>query len=272
MQGLMWRAVNPDGTLVYSFVESVKATFPFYVVRLLGRPALPRRHVSDGLERGDDGEERPAPRPRRFPPSRWRTPEGGAHGQPTTRPTGHEKIETSNFLMIVLILVTVAIGGIVEIVPLYFQRSTTRGRAGSEALHGAAARRPRHLRARGLLQLPLADDPAVPRRDAALRPVLHGRRVRLRPPVPVGQQAHRARSAPRRRPLQRRVAPRAPDQPARPGARVEHAGLSVAGARRSTRPRCRPSSRALRRLGVPYSDADVAGAAKRSRARPNSMR
>ncbi len=36
MQGLMWRAVNPDGTLVYSFVESVKATFPYYVVRLCG--------------------------------------------------------------------------------------------------------------------------------------------------------------------------------------------------------------------------------------------
>ena len=36
MQGLMWRAMNPDGTLVYSFVESVKATYPFYVVRMLG--------------------------------------------------------------------------------------------------------------------------------------------------------------------------------------------------------------------------------------------
>ncbi len=36
MQGLMWRAINPDGTLVYSFVESVKATFPFYVIRLTG--------------------------------------------------------------------------------------------------------------------------------------------------------------------------------------------------------------------------------------------
>jgi len=36
MQGLMWRAVNPDGALVYSFVESVKATFPFYVIRLGG--------------------------------------------------------------------------------------------------------------------------------------------------------------------------------------------------------------------------------------------
>ncbi|MGE4241180.1 cytochrome-c oxidase, cbb3-type subunit II [Ramlibacter sp.] len=37
----------------------------------------------------------------------------------------HEKIETNNFLMIVLILVVVAIGGLVEIVPLFFQKSTT---------------------------------------------------------------------------------------------------------------------------------------------------
>jgi cytochrome c oxidase cbb3-type subunit II len=41
-------------------------------------------------------------------------------------PSGHEKIETSNLLMIVLILLAVAIGGLVEIVPLYFQRSTTQ--------------------------------------------------------------------------------------------------------------------------------------------------
>jgi cytochrome c oxidase cbb3-type subunit 1 len=36
MQGLMWRATNPDGTLTYSFVESVKATYPFWTIRLLG--------------------------------------------------------------------------------------------------------------------------------------------------------------------------------------------------------------------------------------------
>ena len=36
MQGLMWRAVNADGTLTYTFVESVKATYPFYVLRLAG--------------------------------------------------------------------------------------------------------------------------------------------------------------------------------------------------------------------------------------------
>ena len=36
MQGLMWRAVNTDGTLTYSFVESVQAMHPFYIVRTLG--------------------------------------------------------------------------------------------------------------------------------------------------------------------------------------------------------------------------------------------
>ena len=36
MQGLMWRAVNEDGTLTYTFIESVKATFPYYVIRLGG--------------------------------------------------------------------------------------------------------------------------------------------------------------------------------------------------------------------------------------------
>jgi cytochrome c oxidase cbb3-type subunit II len=41
-------------------------------------------------------------------------------------PRGHERIETHNLLMIVLVLITVAIGGLVEIVPLYFQRSTTQ--------------------------------------------------------------------------------------------------------------------------------------------------
>ena len=42
------------------------------------------------------------------------------------QPAGHERIETSNFLMIVLVLLTVIVGGIVEIVPLFFQRSTTQ--------------------------------------------------------------------------------------------------------------------------------------------------
>jgi cytochrome c oxidase cbb3-type subunit 1 len=36
MQGLMWRATNADGTLTYSFVESVQAMHPFYIIRAFG--------------------------------------------------------------------------------------------------------------------------------------------------------------------------------------------------------------------------------------------
>ncbi|MCJ8296075.1 MAG: cytochrome-c oxidase, cbb3-type subunit I [Colwellia sp.] len=36
MQGLMWRAVNSDGTLTYSFVESLTASYPFYFMRFIG--------------------------------------------------------------------------------------------------------------------------------------------------------------------------------------------------------------------------------------------
>jgi cytochrome c oxidase cbb3-type subunit 2 len=42
----------------------------------------------------------------------------------------HEKVETNNWLMIVLILLVVAVGGLVEIVPLFFQKSTTQPIAG----------------------------------------------------------------------------------------------------------------------------------------------
>jgi cytochrome c oxidase cbb3-type subunit 2 len=46
----------------------------------------------------------------------------------------HEKVETNNLLMIVLILVVVAIGGLVEIVPLFFQKSTTEAVQGVKPL------------------------------------------------------------------------------------------------------------------------------------------
>jgi cytochrome c oxidase cbb3-type subunit 1 len=36
MQGLMWRGFNADGTLTYSFIETIAATKPYYAIRLLG--------------------------------------------------------------------------------------------------------------------------------------------------------------------------------------------------------------------------------------------
>lgn len=55
---------------------------------------------------------------------------------PSTADAGfsHEKIETNNFLMIVLILLVIAVGGLVEIVPLFFQKSTTEPIKGVEPL------------------------------------------------------------------------------------------------------------------------------------------
>ena len=46
----------------------------------------------------------------------------------------HEKVETNNFLMIVLILLVIAVGGLVEIVPLFFQKSTTEAVTGVKPL------------------------------------------------------------------------------------------------------------------------------------------
>jgi cytochrome c oxidase cbb3-type subunit 2 len=46
--------------------------------------------------------------------------------------TGHDKIETNIGLMIILIIITVSIGGLVQIVPLFFQKTTTEAVAGLE--------------------------------------------------------------------------------------------------------------------------------------------
>lgn len=42
----------------------------------------------------------------------------------------HETIETNSFLMVVLIVIVISFGGLVEIVPLFFQKSTTTPIAG----------------------------------------------------------------------------------------------------------------------------------------------
>jgi cbb3-type cytochrome c oxidase subunit II len=126
MQGLMWRAVNADGTLTYTFVESVKATFPFYVLRLIGGLLYLGGMVLmlwNTLKTATTGRAVDV-----------QIPVLTAHAYGVTKmsdnnKTGsglsHEKIETSNFLMIVLILLVLLFGGLVEIVPLFFQKSTT---------------------------------------------------------------------------------------------------------------------------------------------------
>lgn len=49
-----------------------------------------------------------------------------ANHQEPSKGFTHERIETNNFLMIILIVLVIAVGGLVEIVPLFFQKSTTQ--------------------------------------------------------------------------------------------------------------------------------------------------
>ena len=52
--------------------------------------------------------------------------------KPASTGFSHETVETNNLLMIVLIVLVIAIGGLVEIVPLFYQKSTTEAIPGVE--------------------------------------------------------------------------------------------------------------------------------------------
>ena len=141
-------------------------------------------------------------------------------------PTGHEKIETNNFLMIVLILLVVAVGGIVEIVPLFFQRSTTEPAPGlkpytalqlagrdiyiREGCYNCHSQMIRSLQRRTLryghysMASEFVYDHPFQWGSKRTGPDLH------RVGGKYSDEWHRA----------------APEQPARPGARVEHAGAT----------------------------------------------
>ena len=136
----------------------------------------------------------------------------------------------------------------------------------------ARARGPRHLRARGLLHLPLADDPTVraSRRSATASPRRSATRS-LRPPVPVGLEAHRPGPRARGRQVPEPLALPAPASTRAsisPGSNMPPYALLASAARRlSTRPTRK--LRAMQQLGVPYTDAedvDAAAAAAQAQA------
>ena len=186
----------------------------------------------------------------------------------------HEVFEKNSLILLIGILIVVSIGGIVQIAPLVLGRQHDREGEGHAPLLAARAGRPRHLRARGLLRLPQPDDPHAARRGRALRPLQPRRREHVRPPVPVGLQAHRAGSGPRRRQVLRPMARRASDQSARAGAGKHHAGLSVAGRDQARCARHRRAScktlQARRRALHRRDDRQGAGRISSRRSSPDS--
>ena len=141
----------------------------------------------------------------------------------------HRKIERTAIGFVIAIIAAASVGGIVEIAPLFTIDETVEEAPDMRLYTPLELAGPQHLHPRGLLRLPQPDDPHPARRGRALRPLLAGRGVQVRPPDAVGLEAHRARPRPHRRQVLRLLACRPPHQSARRGAGIQHAGLPLAG-------------------------------------------
>ena len=91
----------------------------------------------------------------------------------------HATIERNATILLVLGFITVAIGGIVEIAPLFYLQNTI------EKVEGMRPYTPLELAGRnvyvreGCYTLPQPDDPALPRRDRTLRALQPGGRIHV---------------------------------------------------------------------------------------------
>ncbi len=86
----------------------------------------------------------------------------------------HEAVEKNIGLLAFFMVIAVSVGGLTQIVPLFFQDVTNKPVEGMKPRTALEAGRPRYLHPRRLRGLPLADDPPVPRRNRALWPLLGG--------------------------------------------------------------------------------------------------
>ena len=125
MQGLMWRSYDHLGFLQFSFVETVEAMHPFYVIRAFGGVLFLTGALIMVYNLGappaatSATEEAPGPAPGHArPPGRVRRRRHVATAQ------AREGRDQRGLLLLVLILITVSIGGIVEIAPLFTIEST----------------------------------------------------------------------------------------------------------------------------------------------------
>ena len=161
----------------------------------------------------------------------------------------HQLLETNSILLVIGILIMVAIGGLVEIVPLFYLKSTI------ETVQGMRPYTPLELAGRniyvreGCYLCHSQMIRALARRGRALWPLFARRREHVRPSVPVGLQAQRPGSGAGRRQVYRRLARRASDRPALGRAAVDHAGLRRSCSRRRSTPRTSPRTSKMQPRG-----------------------
>ena len=201
-QGLMWRAVNPDGSLAYTFIETVAAIHVYDVIRVAGGALFLSgvfvMYANVWLTIRQGSAALPA------------LPRGGA-GRRRGRSLGmaydwHRPLERRWVRFTLLDARRGARRRTRAAGPAVLPAGHDRAAARAASLRRARARGSRHLHPRGLQQLPQPAGAPAQDRDRALRPLLAGGRGHLRPTVPVGLAAHRTGSRARRRQVPRLVA------------------------------------------------------------------
>ena len=123
IQGLMWRTYTEDGTLAYSFVDSLVAMYPYYIARafggllfLLGAIVACLQYLDDGTRRAaQTTEQRCGPAGSRTGPgtARARRSDWSCLNCSTARSNARPSASCS------LIIAAASVGGIVEIAPLF---------------------------------------------------------------------------------------------------------------------------------------------------------
>ena len=186
----------------------------------------------------------------------------------------HSAIERHTGLLIFGILVVASIGGLVQVLP------TTLDDALSIPSADVVPYPPLELLGRDIYIRESCSTchsqqvRPLRRRSEALWSVRGLRRVRVRPPVPLGLEANRPRLAAPRRQVHGRVAPRAHERSSRRGPRIDHARVPVARRAQSRRERRHPgpASRAASARRSLFRRGRGQERRPRSRARPSSTR
>ena len=120
MQGLMWRSYTNLGFLEYSFIETVQAMHPYYVIRALGGSLF----LIGALLMAYNVWRTIYPGVALRAGRQSRSGRVGGSLMSTSLWQKHWILERNSIFLLIGILIVIAIGGLVEVVPLFYLRST----------------------------------------------------------------------------------------------------------------------------------------------------
>ena len=175
--------------------------------------------------------------------------------------SGHERIETNIALMVILVLIVSSVGGWSQSCRCSARATCcVRWRGSSPIRRSRSRARDVYVREGCYVCHSQMIRPFRAETERYGHYSVAGEFVYDRP-FQWGSRPGGPRSPPGGRPLQRRVAPRAPDQSARRGAGVDHAGYPWLAENPIDGEAVETRMRALRLLGHPYTDEQIEGAA-----------